>query len=365
MHLAPKMSTRENLISGLIGKIRYCSWVRPSGARTDPLFLGSMQYAKERPYLRNNLSLRTLLTVVIMAATPAAVASIYFYGWRAAVLILIACASGGAVEATFCRFRKEQMTGGFLVTGLLLTLSLPPTIPLWMVAVGSIVGLVLGKEIFGGLGKNVFNPALVGRVFLAVTFPLAMSPQWVVPARGMWGGFAKYTIDSVTSATPLAVFKYTGNVVFYRELFLGVVPGCLGETSKVLIIAGGIFLIFAKVSDWRVPVSYLGTVAFFSWVGSLLQPSLFASPLFQLLSGGLLFGALFMAADPVTSPVTSEGKWIYGIGLGILTTVIRVFSVFVEGVMFAILLMNLFAPALDELVITLRFGKVKKPYDIG
>ena len=332
---------------------------------TDAFFFGLVEPAKARPYLRDYLDVKRLMSTVVIAAAPVSIASVYFYGWRVVAIMAVSYICGGAAEVAFSVVRKQRITEGFLVTGLLFPLTLPPTIPLWMVAVGIVVGVVLGKEIFGGTGKNVFNPALVGRVFLSITFPVAMTTQWVIPATGAWGGFSKYAVDAITSASPLTIFKATGELASHTVLFLGLVPGSLGETSKILIILGGIFLIFTRISDWKIPVSYLGTVAAISWIGSLLSPSLVAPPLFQILSGGLLFGAFFMATDPVTCPTTSHGRWIYGVALGVLTITIRAFSGFVEGVMFAILFMNLFAPALDELIITLRFGRVKKPYKTG
>lgn len=349
----------------VVEKNRFLGSFKPLLDATDAFFFRPLRSTKESPYFRDYLDLKRLMFAVVIAAAPAAIASIYFYGWRAVAIIIVSYISGGIAEVAFSIIRKEEITEGFLVTGLLFPLILPPTIPLWMVAVGMVVGVVLGKEVFGGTGKNVFNPALVGRVFLTITFPVVMTTQWAVPASGAWGGFTKYAVDAITSASPLTIFKATGELASYKDLFLGMVPGSLGETSKVLIILGGIFLMFTRISDWRIPVSYLGTVALFSWIGFSFWPSLVAPPVFQLLSGGLLFGAMFMATDPVTCPTSSHGRWIYAVGLGVLTVGIRAFSGYVEGVMFAILFMNLFAPALDELIVTLRFGKVKKPYETG
>lgn len=348
-----------------IEKSRFLRPFKPVLDTVDAALFGPVESVEERPYLRDYLDTKRLMFAVIIAAAPAAIASIYFYGWRAVAIILVSYICGGIAEVVFSIIRKEEITEGFLVTGLLFPLTLPPTIPLWMVAVGVVVGVILGKAVFGGTGKNVFNPALVGRVFLIITFPVAMTTSWAIPASGIPGGFARYAIDTVTSATPLTIFKSTGELASYKDLFLGFVPGSLGETSKVLIILGGLFLMFTKIADWRIPASYIGTVALFSWIGSSFWPNLIAPPLFQVLSGGLLFGAMFMATDPVTCPTTSYARWIYGICLGVLTMVIRAFSGYVEGVMFSILFMNLFAPALDELVVTLRFGKVQKPWETG
>ncbi len=338
---------------------------KPMLDAADAIFFGPLESAGTAPHLRDYLDVKRLMFAVIIAATPMAIASVYFFGWRAITIILVSYVFGGATEVAFSLIRKEKITEGFLVTGLLFPLTLPPTIPLWMVAVGVVVGTALGKEVFGGTGRNVFNPALVGRVFLSITFPIAMTTQWAIPAQGVWRGFSRYAVDAISSASPLTTFKIGGQLASYQNLFLGLVPGSLGETSKVLILLGGMFLIFTRISDWRIPLSYLASIVLFSLLGSILWPALVAPPLFQLLSGGLLFGALFMATDPVTCPTTAQGRWIYGLGLGILTIAIRSFSGFVEGVMFSILFMNLFAPALDELIITWRFGKVKKPYKTG
>jgi Na+-translocating ferredoxin:NAD+ oxidoreductase RnfD subunit len=185
-----------------------------------------------------------------------------------------------------------------------------------------------------------------------MAFPSIMSGRWYEPIQGTFGGFAAYSTDGITTATPLVDFKSGGEIANYWKLFIGGVPGCLGETSKLLILVGGVFLMVTKVSNWRIPITYLGSVVVLSAVFSPIWPTKFAPPMFQLLSGGLLFGAMFMATDPVTCTMTIGGKWIYGSLLGVLTVVIRGLSGYVEGVMFAIILMNILAPLIDNVILT-------------
>lgn len=328
----------------------------------EAIIFSSSESASASPFLRDYIEIKRYMFAVLLAVMPVSLASIYFYGWRALAMIVVSYVAGGIAEVTFTLVRKEEITEGFLVTGILFPLILPPNTPLWMVAVGIIVGVILGKEIFGGTGYNIFNPALVGRVFLTITFPVTMSSDWLEPLTGGWAGFTRYGVDTVTSATPLGTFANEGNLVSLRELFLGTVPGSLGETSALLIIAGGIFLMLTRVADWRIPFSYLGSVLLFSALGTYLWPNQVAPPIFQLLAGGLLFGAMYMATDPVTAPTTKTARWVYGVFLGVLTVSIRTFSGYPEGVMFSILLINMFSPLLDEMVMTFRFGKVQKPY---
>ncbi len=320
------------------------------------------EVASESPFLRDYIEIKRYMFAVVLALLPATFAAIYFYGWRALAMIVVSYVAGGIAEVAFTLVRKEEITEGFLVTGILFPLILPPSTPFWMVAVGIIVGVILGKEVFGGTGYNIFNPALVGRVFLTITFPVTMSSRWVPPLTGGWAGFTKFNVDTITTATPLGVFANSGTLTPLRELFLGTIPGCLGESSALLVIIGGVFLMLAKIVDWRIPVAYLGSVFLFSSLGMFLWPNQVAPPLFQLLAGGLLFGAMYMATDPVSSPTTKEGRWVYGIFLGVMTVSIRAFSGYPEGVQFSILLMNMFAPLMDEMVMTFRYGPVQKPY---
>ena len=321
----------------------------------DNFFLRKPETTTGAPHLRDALDLKRYMIAVVVALMPAVLLSIYLFGWRVVAIIFVSYLFGVSTEWIFAAVRQEEINEGAFVTCMIYPLILPPTIPLWMVAVGIVFGIVFGKEAFGGTGRNIFNPAMVGRIFLAIAFPSAMTTQWQLPFQSGLGGFLAYSSDAVTSATPLMTFKGTGGIASTIHLLLGTVPGCLGETSKLLLLLGGLFLMVTKVSNWRLPVSYLSTVLVFSGIASAIWPETSASPSFHLLSGGLLFGAMFMATDPVTCPFTRMGKWIYGVGLGVLTMLIRTRSGYVEGVMFAVIFMNIFAPLIDHVVLSVRY----------
>ena len=223
---------------------------------------------------------------------------------------------------------------------------------------GVVFGVIFGKEAFGGTGRNIFNPAIVGRIFLSIAFPNIMTVHWREPFTSGLGGFLRFqNVDAVTAATPLALFKSHGTLTSYTTLLFGQNAGCIGETFRIGLVIGGLFLILTKIVDWRIPFAYLLSMIATPFLVNRLFHANFAPPVFQILSGGLLLGALFMATDPVTSPFTKPGRWIAGISLGVLTVLIRGISGYVEGVMFAILLVNAFAPLVDTLVLTVRYRK--------
>lgn len=309
------------------------------------------------PHIVDYLDVKRFMSVVIVALIPCVAASVYFWGLRVLSVILVSYMAGGAVEVLFAAARKKQIHEGFLVTGMIFPLTLPPTIPLWMVAVGSAFGVMFGKEVFGGTGRNIFNPAITGRIFLSIAFASHLSSYWQEPFRSGLGGFINYRLDAITSATPLMAFKGQGVMSSINDLLLGKTAGCIGETFRLGIILGGLFLVFTKIVNWRIPVSYIGSAILFSVLGHIFFPDKVAPWPFQVFSGGLLLGAFFMATDPVTSPFTQGGKWTAGVLLGFLTVLIRGFSGYVEGVMFAILLMNVFSPLIDHIVLTLRYRK--------
>jgi len=280
---------------------------------------------------------------VIIALLPATAASVYFFGMRALAITLVSVAAAVAAEAAIQKIRNRPVTindGSAVITGLLLALTLSPAMPLWMVAVGAVAAIGIGKQVYGGLGSNPFNPALVGRAFLVVTFPVHMT-TWINP------------IDGVTSATPLGLLKMEGTATGYTELFIGNVGGSLGETSALLLILGGLYLLYRGIIDWRIPAFYLGTVA-------VMTAVLGQDPVFHLLAGGLMLGAFFMATDMVTTPVTRTGKIIFGIGAGILVVLIRLYGGYPEGVLFSILLMNTFTPIIDKYTRPKIYGEVKR-----
>jgi electron transport complex protein RnfD len=260
--------------------------------------------------------------------------------------------------------RARLGDGSALLTGLLLGLTLPPALPLWMAFLGGLVSIGLGKVIWGGLGWNLFNPALVGRAFLLATFPTPMT-TW--STHGSGGLFQVYSsnlalpflsgkYDAMSSATPLGLMKFEQKPTEVWDLFLGTTGGSLGETSSLLLLAGGIYLLLRRDIDWRIPAGVLVSAGAFAGVLHLISDQ-YPGPLFTLFSGGLLLGAFFMATDPVTSPLTPRGAWLFAVGVGLLTVLIRQFGGFPEGVMYAILLMNAATPLIDRVTQPRVFGR--------
>jgi RnfABCDGE-type electron transport complex D subunit len=349
-------NTINNLYS-LIDKNKYFNKFRPVLIARDEFFFGTDKVTT-LPHIVDSLDIKRFMSCVIVALIPVTLASVYFWGLRVLAVITVSYIFGGLVEVAFAISRKKEIHEGFLVTGLIFPLILPPTLPLWMVAVGVMFGVLFGKEAFGGTGRNIFNPAIVGRIFLSIAFPKIMTMHWQVPFSSGLGGLLRYqNIDAITSATPLTVFKNQGIITAYPDLLLGLNAGCIGETFRIGIIIGGLFLILIKIVDWRIPLAYLFTVVIFPFLSNHTLQTKFAPPLFQILSGGLLLGAFFMATDPVTSPFTKPGRWIAGILLGILTVLIRGLSGYVEGVMFSILLVNAFGPLIDTMVLKARYRR--------
>ena len=332
------------------------------------------------PLLRQDMTTPKVMRDVIIALLPATGAALWYFGFAAALVLVASIA--GAVLAEWM-FPPATAAGGLprdrkgrslldnsgLLTGLLLGLTLPPGLPLWMAFLGGYVAIALGKVIWGGIGHNLFNPALLGRAFLLATFPIAMT-TWVGPASD-GGFFSVYSsnlawpfmqaqVDGMSAATPLGLLKFEQEVTPLAELAFGKIGGSLGETSGVLLILGGVYLWIRRALDWRIPVSILLTVAVFSAVLLLFDAERFPTPLFSVFSGGLLLGAIYMATDPVTSPTTPRGTWIFGIGIGVLVILIRVFGGLPEGVMYAILLMNAATPLIDRYTQPRVFGRGKE-----
>lgn len=304
------------------------------------------------PHQKTRASTSGIMRTVIYALLPAVVASIYFFKLRAFLLIIVCIAGTVLSEAIFQKLRRKPVTiydGSAILTGLLLALVLPPTLPLWAGFLGAVMAIVIGKQIFGGLGQNIFNPALIGRAFLMAAFPVMLT-TWIKPG----------TFNAVSTATPLSLFKFDHEVTSTLSLLLGNTGGSLGETCAIALIIGGIFLIVMKAMDWRIPLTYIGSVAILSSILYLIKPEQFASPWFHLFSGGLMLGALFMATDPVTSPITKKGRYIFGIGCGVLVVIIRTWGGLPEGVMYSILLMNAFTPLINRYTVPVQFGGRKK-----
>jgi Na+-transporting NADH:ubiquinone oxidoreductase subunit B len=278
-------------------------------------------------------------------------ASIYLFGWKALVLTGTVLVFGIITEAMFTYPQGKPVTSAVFVTGLIFTLSLPPTIPFWMAIIGIVAGVALGKMVFGGFGQNVFNPAMVGRCFIYITFPLQMTNRWVEPIWGGLGGFAHWSapMDTMTRATPLVGLRQ-GSFLPWQDLFWGQTSGSLGETSAVLIFIGGLFIIVKKAASWRLAVSCLLGGIFGSGILQLVGIENIPSPLATLLAGSFLFGSFFVVTEPVSGAKTKLGQWIYGGMIGVLIVVLRGFSNFSEGVMFSVLIMNAFVPILDQTV---------------
>lgn len=281
------------------------------------------------PHIRSEMTTAKIMGHVLIALCPALIASVIIFGIRALILTLV-CVATAVIWERLCNIiMKRPNSVGDLsaaVTGMILAFNLPVTLPYWMAAIGTFVAIVVVKQIFGGLGHNFANPAIVGRIVLMLSFPAAMS-NWVIPFYNK--------ADVVTSATPLV----TGEAS-YRELFMGTVGGCLGEVSAFALLLGGLYLFAMDIISPAAPLAFMGTVAVFSYaVGQ--------DGLYQVLAGGVILGAVFMATDYVTTPITTKGKIIFGIGCGIITCVIRFWGSFPEGVSFSILLMNIVTPYID------------------
>ena len=324
------------------------------------------------PLLRQDMTTPKAMRDVIYALLPATGAGLWYFGLSAALVIAASIAGAVLAEWMFTpggRRGSSLLDSSGVLTGLLLGLTLPPGLPMWMAFLGGYIGIALGKVIWGGIGHNLFNPALLGRAFLLATFPIAMT-TWVAPlADG--GFFSVYSsnlawpfmqaqVDAVTAATPLGLMKFQQEATPLAELAFGKIGGSLGETSGVLLILGGIYLYIRRDLDWRIPVSILLTVMIFSFSLTLFDAVRFPTPMFSVFSGGLLLGAIYMATDPVTSPTTPRGTWIFGIGIGVLVVLIRVFGGLPEGVMYAILLMNAATPLIDRYTQPRVFGRGKE-----
>jgi len=320
------------------------------------------------PFLQQGLTTPKAMLDVIYALIPVTLASVWFFGLSVLLILIVSIAGAVMTEWLFSPTsnRSESLwDGSAVLTGLLLGLTLPPSLPLWMAFIGSVVGVGLGKVMWGGLGNNLFNPALLGRAFLLANFPNAMT-TWVPQAES--GGlfhlhasnfawpFMQAPVDAVTTATPLGLMKFQQQDTPLFDLMLGTTTGSFGETCGLLILIGGIYLILRRSIDWRVPVAILGTAIIFTGLLFMIDSTRYPDPLFTIFSGGLLLGAFFMATDPVTSPLTPKGTWIFGIGIGIIVILIRVFGGFPEGMMYAILLMNATVPLIERYTQPRAFG---------
>ena len=308
------------------------------------------------PHFLNNESVPKIMHSVVTALLPATAASVYFFGWRALLLIIVCVAACLGTEYAFQRIRNKPVKiydGSAIITGMLLAMTLPAGFPVYGAILGSVFAIGVGKQLFGGLGFNIFNPALLGRAFLMATYPV-LTTTWV------WPRTMEKAVDAVTAATPLAMAKFEGKLdIPIMDMMLGNTAGSLGETSAVAIILGGLYLRYKGYINWKLPLGYLGTIAAFSAVFWLADPAKYPSPLFHLFAGGAMLGAWFMVTDMVTSPVTSLGQWIFVVAAGILAVVIRLFGGLPEGVMYSILFMNAFVPLLNKHTRPKVFGEAR------
>lgn len=310
------------------------------------------------PHVHHGDSVKKIMWTVIIALIPAFLVSIYYFGLNVIIITAVSIASCLLFEYLIQKFllkRKPTLSdGSAIITGLLLAFNLPSNLPLWIVIIGALVAIGIGKMAYGGLGKNPFNPALVGRVFLLISFPVQMT-TWPKPVP------IGQVADALTGPTPLGILKegVKGGVSVsdimtnvgmpdYVEMLLGQMGGSFGEVSAIALLIGGIFLLIRKVISWHIPVSFILTVFLFAGIFYLINPEVYVNPFFHLVTGGLLLGAFFMATDMVTSPVSPAGMLIFGCGCGLLTIIIRMFGSYPEGVSFAILLMNAVTPLINK-----------------
>jgi len=332
------------------------------------------------PHISGAEPIPKIMWSVVIALVPALVFSIANFGWYALVVTLVAAISSVATEWAVQKFRNVPVTigdGSAAITGVLLAFTLPPDIPLYIPVIGSVFAIGIAKQAFGGLGMNIWNPALAGRAFLSAAYSGSIfMPKWPMLAKIFSGDIR--SIDAITAATPCAVLKYAPLTIFdhYRlwDLFVGRIPGCIGETSAAALLIGAVFLMIRKIINWRLPFAYVLTVMILVVAfpvraadGTLMafwQQSFWADPLFvferslaHALSGGLVIGAFFMATDMVTSPLTKKGQVVFGIGCGILVAIIRLYGGYPEGVCYSILIMNTLVWAIDRLTMPGFFGE--------
>lgn len=318
------------------------------------------------PHLHNNDSIEKNMYGVLIALIPAFICSVLFFGMGAVIVTLTSVVACLIFEYLIQKFllkcQPSVFDGSAIITGVLLAFNVPSNLPVWIVIIGALVAIGIGKMSFGGLGCNIFNPALVGRVFLLISFPVQMT-TWPKPLV-----LASSYVDAETGATPLAILKEalksgqsvtevmsSGNIAGYREMFLGNMGGSLGEVAAIALLVGFVYMLFRKIITWHIPVTIFATVFVFSGILYLCNPEHFVSPVFHLLSGGMMLGAIFMATDYVTSPMAVKGMVIYGIGIGIITVIVRVFGAYPEGMSFAILIMNGFTPLINRYCKPARF----------
>ncbi len=331
------------------------------------LAIGRSLVVAASPHLRKRDTTPYIMWNVVVSLAPIVAAAVWFFG-PSAVLVLAASVAGALATERIFGKGGTIADGSAVITGLLLGLTLPAGMPLWMVFIGGVFAIAFGKLIFGGLGFNIFNPALLGRAFLQSAFPVAIT-TWPATGASWWSlrgdNFAvpflsPRAVDVVTSATPLGLMKFEHKPTALWDLMIGTTGGSLGETAGLLILLCGAYLALRGFLNWRIPVSILGTVALFAAIPHNIGSTRYVTPLFEVFSGGLILGAVFMATDMVTAPVTNIGRWIFGIGIGVLVVVIRVWGGLPEGVMYSILLMNAMVPFINRATEPTPFGVARR-----
>lgn len=321
------------------------------------------------PHISTELSLSRLMYGVVISLVPAFLITIYVFGVGAIVVTALSVISCVIAEAVIQRYIMKVPVrirdGSAMVTGVLLAFNLPSNLPWWMVILGALFAIGVGKMTYGGLGNNPFNPALAGRIFLLISFPVQMT-SWPLPVTSRFD-----YIDASTGATPLGYLKealrngetvqsVTDQIPDHMQLFMGQMGGSLGEISALALLLGFVYMLYRKIITWHIPVTMIATVYIFTGILWLFDPSSNATPLFHILTGGVMLGAIYMATDLVTSPMTKKGMVIFAAGIGIITVVIRKFGAYPEGVSFAILIMNAFVPLINKYIKPKRFGEEVK-----
>ncbi|MBU0680609.1 MAG: RnfABCDGE type electron transport complex subunit D [Proteobacteria bacterium] len=332
------------------------------------------------PHVRSNESVEKIMWTVVACLVPPLVLSVFIFGIQTLIITAVSVISCVAMEAISQKLLGRRVTikdGSAVITGMLLAFVIPPGVPYLLPVLGAVMAIYIGKHLLGGIGYNIFNPALLARAFLLATFPVAMTSSWLSPLKLQDSSIFHYmgtTIDAVSTATPLAVLKAKGMAAvietfgaapnIYTDFFLGWRPGCIGETSGLLIILGGLYLIYRGYITWHIPVSVLATIALLTWAFGG-DTTFSGDPLLAILSGGALLGAFFMATDYVSSPTNKISKLVYGIGIGALTVLIRLKGGYPEGVCYAILLMNPVSSVLDNWFKPIRFAPPLPPQGGG
>ncbi|MBE6064135.1 RnfABCDGE type electron transport complex subunit D [Clostridium cochlearium] len=306
----------------------------------------TMYTVSSSPHIREKHTTQSIMRDVIIALLPATVAGVYFFKMEALLIILASVISCVLAEYIWQKATNQKVTISDLsavVTGLLLAFNLPASAPLWLPIIGGFFSIIIVKQFFGGLGQNIVNPALAGRAFLLASWPVQMTT---------------WTLDGATTATPLAILKgaeATGATLpSLMDAFVGHVGGCIGETSALALLLGGAYLIYKKVIDWKIPATFIGTTLIITAIAGRA-----GNPIYELFVGGLMIGAIFMATDYATCPITPKGRIIFGVGCGVITSLIRIFGGYPEGVSYSILIMNLFVPLIERWTTPRTFGKVK------